>query len=428
MSQKQIKIWYFVLAAALFLTGLLFVGVAFLAEMLGIDSGGSWGLARISIAGLGGGFVIFSTILQIPRIKVIGQTENVSRFIRYMVDSVFWVLISLTLCEIILRVVVMQKPQMVYEKDWEFVPSAGSVGVWGKEGYGVTHYLQHGEITTPFNLDNRATSVVVLGDSHTEAFQISDDDKFVSLAEKKLKFEGENFDLHNLGKSGYGVSDYIYLAPFIKQYYQPEIVVIQLSIGDFVGFDGGDSFNRKTHNSYFEVTDTGSLELTHEFKHSEAGVFAKITSRFMIYQLTQERYFQIMEVLNAKWDFNDQFQPVHAVGTTILPIARMDEQLSLLKEAYLESKVIVLLLPFAPSIDKNDLGFIDTENLKIFSSLKNIDGFYIINPQSEFNLLVEEGHLPRGFMNSAPGVGHLNIFGHEIVGKLLAEKILEITK
>jgi hypothetical protein len=111
-----------------------------------------------------------------------------------------------------------------------------------------------------------------------------------------------------------------------------------------------------------------------------------------------------------------------------LPAAKLEEQLRLLKETYSGSKVILLLLPFSPNIDQDRLNFEDPEYLKLIHSAEQVGGFYIINPQVEFDQLVEQGHLPRGFMNSLPGQGHLNVFGHRIIGELLAKKILEITQ
>ena len=46
----------------------------------------------------------------------------------------------------------------------------------------------------------------------------------------------------------------------------------------------------------------------------------------------------------------------------------------------------------------------------------------------EFQQLLSTGYLPRGFLNTSPGVGHLNKYGNEVVGRLLAKAIEQVLK
>ena len=52
----------------------------------------------------------------------------------------------------------------------------------------------------------------------------------------------------------------------------------------------------------------------------------------------------------------------------------------------------------------------------------------MIDPSQEFNDLADQGQFPRGFINTRPGSGHLNKYGHEVVADLLVKKIEEILK
>ncbi len=422
MSTKQLRVWYGVLIGELLFTSFLFLGLSFFAEYLGIDSGGSWGVGRKLFSVPGFILAIVSALLVFPRIKIKIQTYRVASFTRYVTESTAWILIALMLCEIILRATVSYNPKTDYEKDWGIVPVMGSNRFWGKEGYGITHYLTHGEIASP--LYNGAQSVVVLGDSNTEALQVSDEVKFVSLAEMNIRSKGKAINLHNLGTMSNSIPDYIYLAPLIKQYYKPEIIVIQLSPQDFYGADGGDGFRLK-HRNYFIINDDGNLEIRHKNQHA-LGFYNKVTSRIMLYSLGLERFVQI-EDNTVKLQVAEQ-KLLQTGGSTISPASRMDDQLGLLKEAYSGMKVILLLLPYSPNIAKGDINFDDPEYLKLLESAERVGNFYIVNPRSEFILLVDQNYLPRGFMNSLPGVGHMNIFGHRVIGELLAKKILEITQ
>ncbi len=420
MTVKQIKNWYWILTFELLFASFLFLFVSFFAEILGI--GGNWGMGRILIAALGFILGFLFVILWFPRFKVIAQSYKVAQFTRYLTESTMWILVAFGCCELILQTTMLRIPEIIYEKDWGGVPVSGSIRFLGKEGFGITHYLAHGEIETPF--DEGAVSVVVLGDSHTEAAQVSDEEKYVSIAEVSIRSKGGVVDLHNLGLSANSIPDYIYFAPIIKQYYQPEIVVIQLSPQDFFGGTEGESFNPKKRN-YFGIDKLGGLELRHSDQFA-TGSYNKLYNklRIMIPLLGLERYSQIAEKINVKSNSTDQAPLVHASGTD----ERMDDQLKLLKEAYLGTKVVLLLLPYTPNIDKNNINFDDPEYQQLLESAEKIGNVYIINPQLEFDQLIKQGHLPRGFMNSLPGVGHFNIFGNRIIGELLAGKISEIAQ
>jgi len=424
MSLKQIKIWYVVLIGELILVGILFLVTSFGAELLGIYIGGDWGIIRTSIAGLGFIVTIMGLFLLLLGIKKMPQAYKIASFSRWVTESAVWIFVAIGICELILRTTIANNPEITYEKDWGIVPVAGSPRFLGKEGYGITHYLAHGEIVTPF--DDGVISVVVLGDSHTEALQVSECDKFVTIAETKIRSKGRPVNLHNLGSLGSSIPDYIYLAPMIRQYYNPKTIVIQLSPQDF-WWGEGDGFNVK-HRNYFVLNNGGDLELVHSNLVLIPGVYTNFTQRIMTYSLGRERYLQIIEKINEKSNSIDQLSPVHTRNKPILPKARLAEQLKLLKNAYSGINIILISLPLAPNIEGDGLNYIDAENIEILNSAKNIGGFFIVDPQAEFNNIVARGHLPRGFRNSLPGIGHLNILANRIVGELLAEKILEITK
>ncbi len=425
MGTPQIKLWYRILNGGLLLAGFVPLGISFFAEYLGIDSGGSWGIGRSSLAGLGALLVGASALLQFPAVKTVARTHTVANLTRYFVEAALWMLLALGLCELALRAIVIYAPEKTFETGWGDVPLQGSRQVAGTEGYGVTHYLAHGEIVTPW--EGGGTPVVAIGDSHTEALQVSDGMKFVSLAEARLRSKGVLVNLHNLGRNSLGISDYVFLAPLIRQDYGPQVVVFQLSAEDFWGEEGGDSFNRQ-HRSYFVETDAGDLELLHNDQHFQPNLYTRLTSQWMLYAYGRERWGKIAEKFGAGHGAAGQPRPAPANSEKILPVARLADQLKLLKEAYAGTKIILLLLPFSPQIEQGALNFDDPEYLKILNSAEDVGGFYIVDPRREFNRLAWQGRLPRGFMNSLPGKGHLNEFGHAIVAELLAEKIMEITR
>jgi hypothetical protein len=424
MSPQKIKFWYRILTGDFLFASFVFLAASFFAEFLGIDSGGEWGTGRILFAVLGFALGIIPIVLWLPGVRRIAQNHAAAQFTRYSMEFVLWLFVALGLCEMLLQMLVLRKPEISYEKDWEVVPLAGSIRFWGKEGFGVTHYLSHGEIATPF--DDGTISVVVLGDSHTEALQVADNVKYVSIAETKIRNDGEFVNLHNLGVSGDSLPDYIYFAPVIKQDYNPDIVVIQLGPQDFYGEDGGESFD-PTNRNYFVINADDGLELRHPEQRAKSGLYNKLVSRIIVYSFGWERISRITEKMNEKPNTDGEPSPARGNDDTILPASRLDEQLQLLRDAYAGLKVILLLLPDSPNINGGVLNFDDAEYQKLLSSAEKNGQFYIVNPQSEFDQIAALGILPRGFINSSlAGSGHFNETGHTILGELLAEKILEI--
>jgi len=65
---------------------------------------------------------------------------------------------------------------------------------------------------------------------------------FVSLAETNVRSDGEYINSTIWERENSSISDYIFLAPLVKQYYNPEIIVIQLSVNDFRGENGEKAF------------------------------------------------------------------------------------------------------------------------------------------------------------------------------------------
>jgi hypothetical protein len=100
------------------------------------------------------------------------------------------------------------------------VPPDRSCYVRGTEGFGVTCYFANSEIGTPYR-GPEGESIVVLGDSYTEATQVSNAEKYVSVTETMLRERGYNVDLHNLGDSNRALADFVYLAPAVNQTYAP---------------------------------------------------------------------------------------------------------------------------------------------------------------------------------------------------------------
>ncbi len=346
--------------------------------------------------------------------------RHLIRVVRYLAQAGLWLALVLVAAEALLRVTVETRPfNYTYDADWGWEPVPGSVALWAREGYGVTRYLAHGELATPY--DDGDKTVVVLGDSHTEARQVNGSDTFVSVAERALRQQGLSINLRNLGRTDAGLPDYVYLAPFIKKIYHPDLVVVQISLQDFTT---GDSFNT-TKSNYF-VLNGDAVSVAHVPVLYQNGWVGKLMHGSSLYVAYVGR-----ARLWAAQGLPSQAAPVASAAETSPPPkmpATVGVQLAALKAAYSDVPMILLILPQVPNLQNGKLVEQADDDESLLASAQAVSGWTGVDPLPQFVALAAQGVLPRGFWNRQPGLGHLNADGHRAAGLLLAEKIAEVLK
>jgi lysophospholipase L1-like esterase len=337
---------------------------------------------------------------------------------RYVVGAVIGLIAVVLTLELLVRYLIMG-PGILFVPDPDIgkVPIKGTHVLWGTEGYGHTHYVRNGEIAT---LSTGGPVVVVLGDSHTEAYQVDDDAKFVSVAEKILRSHGRTVDLRNLGFSGGTMADYAQLGPAIISRYHPVAVVIQLTAADF----GAESFDT-TRVNHFVRAPNGSLVLMHQnVPVSSPSLGARLKHVSALVNYLQMRYLTIAERRAHGSSANHDGSSASASGAER---GTIPEQINLLQRAYTGTPVIFLLLPTLPRIESGRIVMFDPAQEQLLMTLRNslsdVSGWQIADPLPAFRQLASQGELPRGFLNTRPGTGHLNTSGHQVVGELLARAI-----
>jgi hypothetical protein len=315
------------------------------------------------------------------------------------------------------------------------VPVDNAVSVWGVEGYGVTRFLANGEISTPYD---SGLSVVVLGDSYTEALQVNDDQKYVSVAENILHERGQEVNLHNLGASGRCIADYVYIAPFIQRTYAPEIIVLQVTETDFT-----ESLDISRQN-YFSVNGA-SIELVRNPNYYvfDLGLRNMLYSTGLgslaNYKLTPVIKEQRLRLAMAAAG-REQAKKASAAGVDNVPASEnlnsnelnsavIGMQVNSLKEAYPGVKLVFFLIPSIPAIHEDNLILGDEKDDALAETLGGFSDLPVLFPKDEFiDLYTVDGKLPRGFFNTLPGSGHLNADGNFAAGVALADYLEGLVK
>ncbi|HZM50101.1 MAG TPA: hypothetical protein VFE68_06405, partial [Vicinamibacteria bacterium] len=103
----------------------------------------------------------------------------------------------------------------------------GATVRWWKEGHGESHWTRFGLRRREIP-DLSKTSVLVLGNSFTEALQVDDEHVFTSILEEKLRSGGVAESVLNAGRSGASAADYAALAPRNKDLFHMRWTVVQL--------------------------------------------------------------------------------------------------------------------------------------------------------------------------------------------------------
>jgi hypothetical protein len=379
------------------------------------------------------------------------KSNGLSFFVKFFA----WLLIFLLILEVFTRSFIVKSPNQHFVPGLGYVPVDNSAAVWGVEGYGVTHYLSNGEISTPYQSE---ISVVVLGDSFTEALQVSNNQKFVSVAETILHDRGVKMDLHNLGASGRSVADYVYMAPFIRTMYSPDFVVVQLSEADFtesLDLSRQNFFARNgtsielVHNTDYYVfnlnlrnmvnsTGLGSLaiyKLTPVFKEQRLRLATALAQNQVE---AKEKNQAVTEVDQNEAVVPEKIQSAEAVQSQVeeavaapsgLNSSEIGIQLNLLKAAYPDSQVAFLVIPNIPVIQGAEIMLNNEGDDLLVEAMSEFSDLPLIYPRDGFvELYTMHKKFPRGFSNTLPDYGHLNVDGNFVVGVALADYLEGIAR
>jgi len=336
---------------------------------------------------------------------------SIGKSLRYLVRATLALLAVILLFEGIVRSLGLYRPVMYFQADsnYEWVIPGGTEIVSGLEGLGHTHYVADGEISTPYN---DGADVLVFGDSHTEARQVDDKDKFVSIAETILRSRGRRLNLRNLGRSGADFADYVY---FVQQARNrvpaPSAIVIQVDEEDF----DWHAFDPERVNSFAWAPDD-KLTLVHRSPPTDKWALRWWERIVLLYPL-RERW----NLIRERWN-----PPVPQPKRKVAPEAEIQKSVAaeaeLMDEAAEGIPLLILRTSYLPYVAPPHSPAAVT-----FNTLRKVEPWPVIDPAEDFVRLREQDHRDvRTFWNTLPEQSHLNKYGHAIVGRDLAEGLEDL--
>lgn len=185
----------------------------------------------------------------------------------------------------------ISKPQqqLVMPKEWEMrdvkVPGAARAYYW----HNILHVFDENGFrrTTPFLPKKEGVyRIMLVGDSLTYGQAVENNKIYASLIEKKLRKEGHNVEVFNLGAMGRQSED---MVKNVKKFFpiiQPDLVIYGICVNDFLPADKGEYNDRSDF----------SIPLPDKLK-----TYFLMRSKSM--QFVDEQYGKILRKFNLRSDF-----------------------------------------------------------------------------------------------------------------------------
>ncbi len=250
--------------------------------------------------------------------------------------------------------------------------------------------------------------VLMLGDSYTNALQVSDDRTFVHRLQNRLALNtSRNIRIINAGRNGASPAYYIHLSEFYHSSMKPDFVVVQINDEDFTVdiFDDKDQefYVRKEGADYVTTTNFRDYYIWQMFP------VLKVIKPFVAFSTFKIALDKVPQMLEQRRN------PSASGRKEVRPSADypdiIDWTLKGLKNDYPHMAIFYLTL--------------NTYESNIESLLKqsaNEYGIDFLNARDIFNRYYQSHRQPvNGFDNTMPGTGHMNAIGHNLTADLLSD-------
>jgi hypothetical protein len=101
-----------------------------------------------------------------------------------------------------------------------------------REGFAKAHFSSDGLRLTGNPQIAGAPRIVILGDSHVEAYSVSDQETMGSILERRLRAAGKQWNVLQYGWRGADGPDYVYQAKLVMERFQPNRIFLVMTQGD----------------------------------------------------------------------------------------------------------------------------------------------------------------------------------------------------
>lgn len=308
-------------------------------------------------------------------------------------------------------------PMIIDSTDFGKVYTPGSVMLNGTEGFAKTVFDSNGFN----NLQGPGIGprILVLGDSFSEATQVSQQKNFSRILERRLSSEGADWRVVNCGIAGNSVAEYLFYGDSFRRFFDPDWIIIQVSESDF----SDDAFSNDKAIRLARDDKTGKIRVV------RAGDNFARDLKNAIVSLSPFSAFAYVKLKSYSRSSEEEGVRQNVVGEA--SEAGVDQSRENLKQILAKMKTLFgprLVILEIPDVPRLVGGSVDFKGEVIFSTqlseaCRELD-ILVADPRDKFvKFFQDERAFPKGFANTRPGRGHLNRDGHELIGEELFETI-----
>jgi hypothetical protein len=339
---------------------------------------------------------------------------EISKGVRFQ-KIVWWLKVALAFIlavvvwELLLSQFILQKPTSRTHPVMGRIYGQG-LYVQGKEGYARTLLNELG-LRAPLLQDEPLQAsrqrILVLGDSYTQAMQVSDEAAFPQHLNDLL---GDYTQVINAGREGASPADYIGLAAYNQQTFNPDVVVIQLNEADF-------------------TRDLLSKQQTFFYEKTAWGFALQENKDLISTNVLSSRFASLQGVLNFSTVrvALERFGSMRANETE--PPLQQDKwgdgSLEHFTVRALQRAYQTPILLYIPEMDyfSEDYARANPTEVYLYEAAREA-GVAFISLRPDFVTQYSQMHEPaHGFANTQPGTGHMNALGHKIAAERLAKTL-----
>ncbi len=274
------------------------------------------------------------------------------------------------------------------------------------EGFALTKTDEHGFVNTyPDKKD--VVDILLMGSSHTEAFNVNADENFPYLLNKKINENGGDKYAYSIGTSAHEfVRCLRNLENAVKTYKPTDCVVIETSLISL-----NPEALRQLNSNNYPVLSSYNSGLMYQLQ------------KFDFFRLAYSQIKSFLEkdkvVAPSKTVDDDIEEYKQLIETAVQNAGKVGKENN--------CRVIILYCPHL-EIDYNG-NVVEqeyTEKQEIFKAACEKYGVELVDMYTPFKEMYNETNcLPHGFMNTAVGEGHTNKYGHSCIADKLYSVINE---
>jgi hypothetical protein len=327
-------------------------------------------------------------------------------------------MVALLVWELLLSQLILQKPTSRTHAILGRIYGQG-LYVQGKEGYGRTVLNELGLRSPSLKeepLQASAQRVLVLGDSYTQAMQVSDSAAFPQHLNELL---GDYTQVINAGREGASPADYIALAEYNQQTFNPDVVVVQLNEADFTRdlLSDNQTFYYQNNARGYTLEQNKSVVSSNALATKFTGLQSVLN--FSVVRVALER----VEAMRS----NTERSSAGPQDTANTPATDKwgDGSLEHFVVQELQRSYKTPILLYIPEIDyfSPDYAKVHPTEQYLYEAARDA-GVTFISLRPDFVSRYTHTHeTAHGFANTQPGTGHINTLGHSIAAERLARTL-----